>query len=301
MLTQTYTYEHLYYSLWEIAQRYRSFIQFRVIGKSHDDRMIPMIEIGTGEKALFCISGINGTDAVTPFYFLEMIKEYCYAYECGWQLREFYDVKELLLKARLCFIPVLNPDGYEIGRLGFSAVRNPIYRQMLRMQEIPAEEFELNARGVDIVGNFPTSYYKRKWMLQEPASENETKALIRIFQEYESIGMLTFFRCGKKILYYRHGLSHAYNQKNYRLARHLQKCSHYVLERQFSENAKEFGKKGENAGSPEQFYAEICKQPAIRIEVPDMAETEGVQDIRTQREYKEVHTLPLEYLFSVNG
>ena len=44
---QDKTYEAIYYSLWEAARRYSGFTQFRVIGKSHDDRMIPMLEIGT--------------------------------------------------------------------------------------------------------------------------------------------------------------------------------------------------------------------------------------------------------------
>ena len=46
---QDKTYETIYYSLWEAARRYSSFTQFRVIGKSHDDRMIPMLEIGQGD------------------------------------------------------------------------------------------------------------------------------------------------------------------------------------------------------------------------------------------------------------
>ena len=43
---QDKAYEALYYSLWELAQRYSEFTQFRVIGKSHDERLIPMLEIG---------------------------------------------------------------------------------------------------------------------------------------------------------------------------------------------------------------------------------------------------------------
>ena len=52
---QEKTYENIYYLLWEAAQRYQKFTQFRVIGKSHDDRMIPMLEIGTGDLCIFCI------------------------------------------------------------------------------------------------------------------------------------------------------------------------------------------------------------------------------------------------------
>ena len=128
------------------------------------------------------MAGINGTQALLPELLLKMAGEYCRAYECGWKLDEFYEVKKLLDKIRICLIPILNPDGYEIRQNGFGAIRNPVYRQMLRMQSIPAEDFGYNARGMDISHNFPTVHYIRSRMGEEPASENETKALIRIIQ-----------------------------------------------------------------------------------------------------------------------
>ena len=48
--TAIFTYESLYYELWETARRYRAIAQFRVIGNSHDERMIPMIEVGQGDQ-----------------------------------------------------------------------------------------------------------------------------------------------------------------------------------------------------------------------------------------------------------
>ena len=56
-MIQEKTYESIYYQLWELSQRYKTFTQFRVIGKSHDDRMIPMLEIGTGDTCIFCVAG----------------------------------------------------------------------------------------------------------------------------------------------------------------------------------------------------------------------------------------------------
>ena len=73
-------------------------------------------------------------------------------------------------------------------------MRNPIFRQMLKMQDIPCDEFVCNARGMNPVLNFPTSFSSRKKIHQQPASENETRALIRIFQEYGGRGLLIF--CG---------------------------------------------------------------------------------------------------------
>lgn len=51
--TRSCTYEDLYYEMWEISQRYSQIAQFRVIGKSHDERMIPMVELGKRDKLYF--------------------------------------------------------------------------------------------------------------------------------------------------------------------------------------------------------------------------------------------------------
>ena len=63
--TRSCTYEDLYYEMWEISQRYSQIAQFRVIGKSHDERMIPMVELGKGTNCIFCLSGLTGGQADT--------------------------------------------------------------------------------------------------------------------------------------------------------------------------------------------------------------------------------------------
>lgn len=104
-------------------------------------------------------------------------------------------------------------------------MRNPIFRQMLKMQDVPCDEFEGNARGMDTARNFPTTFCSRKKIHQQPASENETRALIRIFQEYGGRGLLVFCGYGKKVVYYRRDQNFSTGQRCYRLARHLKKCT----------------------------------------------------------------------------
>ena len=300
MMVQTsLSFENIYYSLWEIAGRYSSFCQFRVIGNSHDERMIPMLEVGTGAQMSFCVAGINGTQTLLPELLLKMAGEYCRAYECGWKLDEFYEVKKLLDKIRICMIPLLNPDGYEIRQNGFGTIRNPVYRQMLRMQSIPAEDFGYNARGMDIAHNFPTVHYIRSRMGEEPASENETKALIRIIQEYDGRGLLTFAQSGREIIYYHSQQGVGSLPKSYRLARHMQKSSSYHLEReQMTESARE---KFKGMGTPEQYYIQTKKQPAFRIKVPAQSGNGKVVEEDKKAVYEEIHLLPLEYIFSLDN
>lgn len=283
--TVVFDYEQIYYTLLETARRYNSITQFRVIGKSHDERMIPMLEIGEGEETVFCIGGINGMDRLIPSCLLMMVQEYCRAWECKWKLDEIYDVRELLGRWKLCFIPILNPDGYEIYEKDYTVIRNPVYRQMLRMQETPCREYFCNARGMNIQKNFPTSYYRRYRIAHEPASENETKALIRILQEYQGRGFLSFCQAGKRIVYYRQPQSFASNQKSTLFARQIQKQSGFLTER-FTVDRRPGRNEGAGEGTPERFFAEIMHQPSFRIELPVSS-------------YFQIHTIPLEYLFSL--
>ena len=70
------TYEKIYFALWELGQRYGNFVQFRVIGRSHDDRMIPMLEIGKGDTCIICLSGVESGDRNLPEYLLSIAKDY---------------------------------------------------------------------------------------------------------------------------------------------------------------------------------------------------------------------------------
>ena len=90
-----------------------------------------------------------------PSCLLRMAKEYCRAWECGWILEDLYDLKQLLSAWTICFIPLLNPDGYEICEKRLhTVIRNPVYRQMLRMQETACKEYFCNARGMNLQKKF---------------------------------------------------------------------------------------------------------------------------------------------------
>ena len=297
VLSREMTYEKIYYTLWECGQRYREFAQFRVIGQTHDDRMIPMLELGTGEYAVFLMAGTDSGEPWISCCLTEMIGEYCSAFECGWKIDEEYPVRELLEQYRFCFIPMVNPDGYELYIKGYSAIRNPIYRQMLKMREETPEDAFCNARGVNLRNNFPTGYYQRKRLGQEPASENETKALIRIFQEYRSLGLLSFCYTGKKIYYYRHPQAFSCNQKSIRMARHLQKNTCYSLGKIHCDSSASKDHPFMEKGSPEQYYMEITKRPAFLIEAPCPRE-DSIPCFQQDQEYRELRKIPLEYLLS---
>ena len=212
----------------------------------------------------------------------------------------YYPLSSLLIECLILSIVEREDSyGYEISQSGFSMIRNPIYRQMLRMQSIPAKDFGYNARGVDICHNFPTVHYIRSRMGEEPASENETKALIRIMQEYGGRGLLTFGQAGREIVYYHSEQGMGGLPRSYRLARHMQKSSSYHLERE--PGSQSSGKKFKGMGTPEQYYIQTIKQPAFRIKVPAPGNDGKAGEESQTKIYEEIHLLPLEYIFSLEN
>lgn len=289
-LLQNLNYDSIYMNLWETAQRYQNFTAFRIIGNSHDQRMIPMLEIGNGKQVIFCVAGFSGTDRLTPAYLVQMAKEYCQYYEQKWEMSELYAVYDLLNQTRICIIPLLNPDGYEICGKGYQAIRNPVFRQMLRMKNHAHCEFPYNARGTDLSNNFRIRKPNGRFPV-ETSKENETKALIHIWEEYESIGLLSFFQHENKIIYYKHPHSLMCSQKSYRLARNLQKCSHYHLEKH-----TESMDTPQTLYSPERYYMKVFKKTAIKIEFPIIQIEHQPQNIQRKQEYLEICSFPLEFL-----
>ena len=261
------TYEEILSESETLAKKYPECVIFRIIGQSHDDRLIPMIRIGTGTETLICTAGIHGRESVNPVLLLKIAEIYCHAYRYK-DYVEGYSVYDLLNQYSICMIPLVNPDGYEIALRGYGAIHNPMLRHMCKMKAIPAKEWKFNARAVDLNRNFPSKTYIQQQFYEYPASENETQAVMRIFQEYESIAYVDFHSRGKIIYYYRHTMSWRYNQNSHKLAKGLQKLSDYELAKKNEEIST-----GMSGGHSVHYYSEYTGRPALTIEtVADKAE-----------------------------
>ena len=286
------TYESVYYQLRELSQRYREFTRFRMIGQSHDERVIPMLEIGRGREVLICTAGIYGREQKNVEFLLQMAAEYCQAYECSRMIDRQYPVEELLDQTSICMIPLVNPDGYEICRKGFSVIGNPILRQMLKMLRKSNTDWKCNARGVDLQGNFPTEDYQRTSIHDCAGSENETKALMHVFKEYESVGYLDFRNRETVRRRSRNTLFLRYSRKGKRIARSLSKLSK-SRERQQERIPSYVG------SSALEYYSELTGSPAVAVETTEESEIETREEF--QEVYEELRAIPLEFLQSEVG
>ena len=161
---------------------------------------------GLGRQNLVCTAGIHGREAVNPVLLLKMIEEYGQAFRFQRRIAGF-EVRALLKRYAILFLPLLNPDGYEVARTGFSAISNPLYRRMARARRIFHRDWKLNARGVDINRNFPQPLLcPGSSFASIQGSELETQTLMRVFQSYETAGYLDFHSRGKILYYYRNAM-----------------------------------------------------------------------------------------------
>lgn len=289
-LNQSYTYEELLRNLQELGETYDDFTVYREIGKSHDERPIPMLRLGLGKETLVMTSGIHGKESINPVLLTRLVQEYCHAYTEDTSLSA-YPVRSLLNQYSICIIPLLNPDGYVIATESFNAIRNPLLRQMCKMRGVDWPYWKYNARTVDINRNFPCKSYIQQQFGEYPASEQETQALIHLFEQYETIGYLDFHSRGRIIYYYRQAMPFSYNQRNHKLARYMQKLSDYSLGKREEEYLSRL-----NGGSPVNYYSELLHKPAITVETVEENADFPLDPSYQEKTYEEIRLLPLEIL-----
>lgn len=290
VLNRRYSYEDISQKMKELSGQYPDFTVCRPIGTSHDGRDIPMMRVGLGKKALVLTAGIHGRESVNPVLLVKMLEDYCQAFQ-NREDRYGYSVQKLLNSCSFVVIPLLNPDGYEIALQGFSVIHNPVLRQLCKMKEIGWQHWKYNARGVDINRNFPCRSYIQQQLGEYPASENETQALIGVFQNYDPLGYVDFHSRGRIIYYYRQAMPFAYNQRNHKLARYLQKLSDYSLGKREEEYLSHL-----NGGRPVNYFSEFLGKPAITVETVEEDASYPLDPSYQEKTYREICALPLELL-----
>lgn len=257
----------------ELDEKY-SDISMKVLGKSEDDREICGLFYGEGNKTLICCGGVHGRENINPYVLLGMLVRYAE------NKVDFGDYT-------LLFIPLLNPDGYEIVRAGFESIKNPWLRTICKESGRNPREWKNNARNVDINRNFPSVHYKPEREGSYSGSEKETKTLIQVIRHYREGAFLDFHSRGKVIYYYRTALSEKYNERQLSLAKELQKSTGYTLGNKWDDLDKNF-----SGGNTVHFYSEFTKNPAITLETVPGDESFPISPLWQEKVFEQVKNVP---------
>ncbi len=221
---QFYSYDDLCGDLNEIREQFSDVTHVNVIGSSADKRNIYEIVIGNpeAEKSLLIVGGMSGCEYMTGLFSVKLAEYYAHYAKEG--LKGGYKYSELLDKCSIHIIPMLNPDGVAISQYNMDAVNNKTYADAInswfqRDQSSGGINLSLdnylmfysaNVKGVELAKNFPKDWSdassaaapaNKGYKGSEPASENETKALIDLIDDLNPEMVINLRTTGNSVQY----------------------------------------------------------------------------------------------------
>lgn len=282
-LEYTYGYGDILYNLIVLKNLYPKLIHIESAGVSHDNREIPLVKVGKGETGPIFIAGVHGRESINPIVLSAIIETYARRYySCGEHLLEQY---------ALFFMPILNPDGYEIATKGYSSIKNPEFRENCEKKYGDNTFYKYNARGIDINRNFASASFSEHEYSGTANSENETKALINACKMHKYMGMIDFHSRGGAIFYYRSAMDREYNRRQYDIACRLSECSGYGLYLEQDENPDH-----QSGGNTVHFFSEEFGLPAFTMETVE-EDAEFPLNVKYQQSvFDELKDIPLKFL-----
>lgn len=307
-----YTYDKLVRDSKELEKQYGDILKCVTIGKSHDNRDIVLLKLGLGQNHMVCSAGVHGRESINPLVLVKIAEYYAMLYRSHessfkksksleismlYKSRKKYGqilfrrcVYELLNTVTILLIPLLNPDGYMIALEGFDVIRDTYLRTICSKENSLYNTWKFNGRGIDINRNFPSKLWMKKMEKDEAASENETKALIDVFNQYNPLGYLDFHSRGEAIYFYRSTMSDEYNKRQLDIANKLVDIIDYDL----MEPEEEIDI-GDSGGNTVHYFSEHFNKPALTIETVEEAGDFPLSPDYRQKVFDEIKLIILEF------
>lgn len=203
------------------TEYYKDITHLEVIGRTLDNR--PLYAIRVGEKSSYpkpsvlLISNIHAREDFTSMLTMKMMDNILYSYYGSGNFGN-YNVKDMLSKIDIWFVPVINPDGLAISQYGFYASNN--YANLYKMNNIAKDYrwWKANANGVDLNKNFDDGNWYIKSSYPNKSSENykgpfpnselETVAIQRFCNEKLPLMSISYHTSGN-IMYWADNSTHA--------------------------------------------------------------------------------------------
>ncbi|KGP91190.1 gamma-D-glutamyl-meso-diaminopimelate peptidase [Pontibacillus chungwhensis BH030062] len=155
----TYTYETMKKDLAELDETYGDLIELYTIGQSVYGRDIVLVRLGNGQADTFYNGSHHAREWLTTILNMKMIESYAEAAEAGTTI-EGYDVRSLLEKGTLWFVPMVNPDGVTLQQKGLQAFPKDIHKSLISMNNGSSnfDRWKANVQGIDLNRQYPSGW-----------------------------------------------------------------------------------------------------------------------------------------------
>lgn len=207
---QTYTHDQMEEDIILLLKRYPNILKSEIIGSSVDDRNIHALKLGTGETEIFINGAHHAREWLTTSLLMDMIEAYCEAYLHGSFIGDF-DVRLVLEKVSIWFVPMVNPDGVTLVQKGHLSAKHPDKVLQLNNGDFDFSSWKANIRGVDLNRQYPAGWEtidddigKPAPMMfkgTEPLSEPEVKAIYDFTLAHKFKTAVAYHSSGEEIFW----------------------------------------------------------------------------------------------------
>lgn len=218
-----YDYEMLTNEIDRLTDQF-PFIEKSIAGKSVQGRDLYVLRLGHGKREVFYNGTHHALEWITTALLMRFVEEYAESYMRGTRLAG-YNMRTLFQCASIYIMPMVNPDGVDMVMTGFKAYDN----------------WQANARGVDLNHNYDSSWEKCKGMEQDygiygpgptryggkkPESEPEVIAVTNFVRNHNIMRLLAFHSQGEEIYWDFEGMQ---PPESYEIGKYLAAVSGYTL------------------------------------------------------------------------
>ncbi|MBK5247485.1 MAG: S-layer homology domain-containing protein, partial [Peptostreptococcaceae bacterium] len=156
----------LYAKSLALIERYPQILEMEILGYSTDKRPIYVIRMTNpinessensyvGKMHIFVDAGVHARETYNPFLVLRIIEDYAKDYYNNAVIPSA-DINAMLQNNVIHFMPLLNPDGFDIVKFGPGMIKDPVLKahfiQLLGRNDY--RRLKANVRGVDLNRNY---------------------------------------------------------------------------------------------------------------------------------------------------
>jgi hypothetical protein len=236
---QFYTYDEMIIDMKELASHYPGLISYKEIGRSEYNRPIYAIKLGKGNANVFINGSHHAREWITTNLSMDMIDEYATAYTNGDYLGK-YNVRDILNKTTMWFVPMVNPDGVTLQQYGLSKFPSADHWKLINMNEGSTDfkRWKANARGVDLNrqydadwANIKNNTGKPSWSNYKgtaPVNQKESKTIVN-FTNQINPEMAVAYHTSGEILYWNFHQTGSWYDRDHAYAKAIGNMTGYRL------------------------------------------------------------------------
>lgn len=268
---QLYTYEKLLSDIDSLQKCYPECIDYELRDTTCQGCQLVVAYFGNrdAQNHIMVQASMHAREYMSAQLVMAILEYYATRYKDG--KIDGIDYCQLFNEVCFVIIPMVNPDGVTISQFGEEGAVTDDVKEWIRCQTIDGKDYKQmksNARGIDLNRNFSNGFGEGSVVRSSksydfyhgvtPYSENETKLMLKVSQQYDYSCFLNYHTSGNVIYYGCRNAKHNVNSKALQIAQIIKRRNNYIL----------LGPKYQKTGGSWGDEVEVLYQrPSVTIEI----------------------------------